>query len=62
MGPYNTKREQERAQRVAELLKQDNLSEWARKYWTGVLRNLAVNEDQYNHRVVQLYKDRARTV
>ena len=62
MGPYNTKRQLERAERVAELLERDNLSDWAQSFWTGVLRNLAVNEDQYNHRVVQFYKDKARTV
>ena len=62
MGPYNPKRQLERAERVARLLEQDDLSDWAENFWTGVLRNLSINEDQYNHRVVQLYKDRARTV
>ena len=62
MGPYNFDQQLERAERVSELLEQDNLSDWARTFWLGILKNLAINEDQYNHRVVQLYKDRTRTV
>jgi len=62
MGPYSKKRQIERAEAVSRLLAHKDLSDWARNYWTGVLKNLAVNEEQYNHRVVQLYKDKARTL
>ena len=62
MGPYSKKRQIERAEAVSRLLAHKDLSDWAHNYWTGVLKNLAVNEEQYNHRVVQLYKDKARTL
>jgi len=62
MGPYSKKRQVQRAEAVSRLLAHKNLSDWACNYWTGVLKNLAVNEEQYNHRVVQLYKDKARTL
>ena len=62
MGPFSEKRQIERAEAVSRLLAHKDLSDWARNYWSGVLKNLAMSEDQYNQRVVQLYKDRTRSI
>lgn len=55
MGPYSEQRQLERAEAVARMLQQPQLSEWARNYWSKVAVNLAQNEAQYNARVVRLY-------
>jgi len=57
MGPYSEKRQLERAEAVARLLAQGNLSEWAEDYWSKVAMTLAQNEGQYNARVVHLYQN-----
>jgi hypothetical protein len=57
MGPYSEQRQLERAEAVARLLAQDNLSEWAKDYWSKVAMTLAQNEGQYNARVVHLYNE-----
>jgi hypothetical protein len=56
MGPYSEQRQLERAQAVARLLRDPNLNEWARNYWSNVAANLSKSEEQYNARVVTLYK------
>ena len=55
MGPYSEKKQLERAESVKKLLEQKNMSEWARTFWTKVLRDLAFDEFTYNHRVVNAY-------
>lgn len=57
MGPYSEQRQLKRAEAVARLLAQDNLSEWAKDYWSKVAMTLAQNEGQYNARVVHLYNE-----
>ena len=57
MGPYSEQRQLERAEAVARLLNDPNLNEWARNYWTKVAMTLSMNEEQYNARVVNLYKE-----
>ena len=42
-------------ERVKSLLARDDLTDWARNFWEGVVRNLAHNEFDYNHRVVNAY-------
>ena len=55
MGPYSEQTQLERAERVQSLLARNDLSDWARNFWEGVVRNLAHNEFDYNHRVVNAY-------
>ena len=55
MGPYSEQRQIERAEAVAKVLRDPNLSEWARNYWTRVGMTLSMSEEQYNARVVGLY-------
>ena len=47
----------ERKARVLALLQRTDLSEWARNYWSTVYDTIAMTEDRYNDRVVNLYKD-----
>lgn len=57
MGPYSERRQLERAWAVARLLEQDDLSPWAKKYWSKVLKELATNEGIYNYRVKTVYTE-----
>ena len=57
MGPYSKQRQLERAQAVARLLSNLNLNKWARNYWSNVAANLSKSEEQYNSRVVGIYKE-----
>lgn len=56
MGPFNEMRQLERAAAVRQLLARNDISEWARNYWTLVLQTLARDEDRYNARVANVYK------
>ena len=63
MGPFNEMRQLERKARVLALLQRNDLSEWARNYWSMVYDTIAMNEDRYNARVVGVYTEmRARQV
>jgi hypothetical protein len=55
MGPYSEKKQLERAESVKKLLERNDLSEWARTFWSKVVRDLAHDEFTYNHRVVNAY-------
>ena len=55
MGPYSEQIQLERAERVKSLLARDDLTDWARNFWEGVVRNLAHNAFDYTHRVVNAY-------
>jgi hypothetical protein len=55
MGPFNERRQMERAGVLARLLQQD-LSPWAREFWSRTLRELARNEETYNYRVKTTYQ------
>ena len=55
MGPYSEKKQFERAESVQKLLERNDLSEWARTFWSKVVRDLAHDEFTYNHRVVNAY-------
>ena len=57
MGPFNEMRQLSRRGAVLQLLEKDNLSEWARNYWQKVYDTIAMNEERYNARVVQTFKN-----
>ena len=57
MGPFSEMRQLERKASVLRVLKQNNLSEWARNYWGTVYDTIAMNEDRYNDRVVRTFKN-----
>jgi hypothetical protein len=50
MMPFNEMTQLERKATVARLLQQDNLTEWARNYWSLVFDTIAMNEQRYNAR------------
>lgn len=58
MGPFSEMKQLERKASVLALLRRNDLSAWARNYWGVVLDRITFDEDRYNARVVQLYKDR----
>ena len=57
MGPFNEMKQLERKAKVLALLDRNDLSEWARGYWSTVYDTIAMTEERYNARVVSLYKD-----
>ena len=57
MGPFSEMKQLERKASVLRVLKQNNLSEWARNYWGTVYDTIAMSEDRYNDRVVQTFKN-----
>lgn len=57
MGPFNEMTQLERKARVGQLLQRDDLSEWARNYWSTVYDTLAMTEERYNARVVAVWTD-----
>ena len=56
MGPFSLKRQLERKASVFQLLQRDDLSEWARNYWSEVFDAIATDEGRYNARVVGTWK------
>jgi hypothetical protein len=56
MMPFNEMTQLGRKATVGRLLQQDNLSEWARNYWSQVFDTIAMNEQRYNARVYTVYK------
>lgn len=57
MGPFNEMKQLSRRGAVQQLLQQNNLSEWARNYWSTVYDTIAMTEDRYNARVAQVFKN-----
>jgi len=57
MGPFNETKQLERKAQVGQLLKRNDLTEWARNYWTRVYDTIAMTEDRYNARVVSTWQE-----
>ena len=57
MGPFNEERQLARKASVLRVLKQNDLSEWARNYWGRVFDTIAFDETRYNDRVVSTFKN-----
>jgi hypothetical protein len=56
MGPFNEMKQLKRKAYVLAILQRNDLSAWARNYWGTVYDTIAMTEDRYNTRVVNLYK------
>ena len=56
MGPFNGMKQLERKAHVLAILQRNDLSAWARNYWGTVYDTIAMTEERYNARVVNLYK------
>jgi len=55
MGPYSEELQQKRSKALKLILATPNISEDMKRIWRQHLNNLAVNEDEYNKRVKEVY-------
>ena len=55
MGPYSEELQQKRCKNLKLVLATPNLSDDMKRIWKQHLNNLAVNEDEYNKRVREVY-------
>ena len=63
MGPYSEARQLQRAEAIGFLLENNpDLDPVYKAMWENKLRGLAQNEEEYNRRVVGIYKDKKREV
>jgi len=56
MGPYSEELQQKRSNSLKLVLADPNISEDMKRIWKQHLNNLAVNEDEYNKRVKEIYE------
>ena len=63
MGPYSEAKQLQRAEAIGFLLDNNpQLDPVYRAMWENKLRALSQNEEEYNRRVVGIYKDKNREV
>jgi hypothetical protein len=62
MGPFDIDRQYERMESVRTLLSQDNLPTETRELWYRILRNIALDEDTYNMRVMWAYRNHGKDI
>ena len=55
MGPFSEELQQKRSNRLKLILANPNISDDMKRIWKQHLNNLAVNEDEYNKRVREVY-------
>jgi len=55
MGPYSEELQQKRCKSLKLILANPNISDDMKRIWKQHLNNLAVNEDEYNKRVKEVY-------
>ena len=55
MGPYSEELQQKRCKNLKLILAIPNISDDMKRIWKQHLNNLAVNEDEYNKRVKEVY-------
>ena len=56
MGPYSEELQQKRSNYLKKLIDDTNISDDMKRIWKQHLNNLAVNEDEYNKRVKEVYE------
>jgi len=57
MGPYSAELQAQRRARLKLLLADPKLNKEMRNIWKRILNNLAQDEDEYNARVKEVYKN-----
>lgn len=55
MGPYSEELQRKRCKNLKLVLATPNLSDDMKRIWKQHLNNLAINEDEYNKRVREVY-------
>ena len=62
MGPYNYDKQVDRAKSIEALLKNKRLSKETREMWTRILNRIAFSEDDYNARVMYVYRNHSKDI
>lgn len=57
MGPYSETKQLHRISNIKKLLANKMLPEDTRRIWETKLKNIAVDEDEYNKRVTETFKN-----
>ena len=57
MGPYSETKQLHRINNIKSILANKKLPDDTRSIWERKLHNIAVNEDEYNKRVFEVFKD-----
>lgn len=57
MGPFDVKRQLNRRRAVRRLLARADLPEESRDIWLRIYNNITLDEDEYNRRVLEVYRD-----
>ena len=57
MGPFSEDLQQKRRNNLKLILADPNISQDMKRIWKQHLNNLAVNEDEYNKRVREIYRN-----
>ena len=62
MGPYSETVQARRRANLEKMIANNKLNNHMKIIWKKHLHNLAVNEDEYNARVKQIYKDHSKGI
>ena len=54
---YCEQQQIKRAEKIAERLKEDNLSDWAKNYWKTVIMTLARSQEQLDYRFENMMRN-----
>ena len=57
MGPYSEAKQLHRISNIKKVLANKRLDEDTRRFWETKLDNIAVDEDEYNKRVAETFKN-----
>ena len=57
MGPYSEAKQLHRISNIKKVLANKRLDEGTRRIWETKLDNIAVDEDEYNKRVAETFKN-----
>ena len=62
MGPYDYDNQINRAKSIESLLKSEGLNKEAKEMWTRILNRIAFSEDDYNARVMYVYRNHSKDI
>ena len=57
MGPFDVKRQLNRRRAVRRLLENPSLPQESRDIWLRIYNTITLDEDEYNRRVLDTYRD-----
>ena len=62
MGPFDVKRQLDRRRSVRRILANPNLPEDARQTWLRIYNSITLDEELYNRRVEQTYRNHSQEI